>query len=111
MPTLHFRVAFSTVWGESIAISGSEAALGNWDLSQAIKMTCHHSNDVLVWEARVPVPSLAAYSYKYVLLHEGESGPKLETDIRTVQLPSGLGSADVVDIHDQWKVSFCISSI
>ena len=57
-----FRINYKTVWGQSLWISGSSEALGNWSEKNAFPMN-HVGNGE--WEAALTFSSNLTCEYKY----------------------------------------------
>lgn len=62
--SLHFRVPYMTVWGQSLVVSGDGRALGDWDPLAGARMSCKHVGEELVWEAHVSVPFVDSLRYR-----------------------------------------------
>ena len=114
-PTLRFRVAYPTTWGQCVAVSGAAPLLGAWDPARALRMACRHeptgaATSRLVWEAAVALPPSARVDYKYVVLGEDGGVVEAEPEPRTVPLPPPAASAgggaaafaQVVILADAW---------
>uniref|UniRef100_A0A7S3QVA9 4-alpha-glucanotransferase n=2 Tax=Dunaliella tertiolecta TaxID=3047 RepID=A0A7S3QVA9_DUNTE len=103
---LHLRVPFFTSWGQNLVVCGAGAMMGNWDPKRGHPMHCHHEKDVLVWEALLSLPWQAQFSYKYVVVEDGDDdGKKMEKwelDEHVISLPSTLKNGDVVEVLDTW---------
>lgn len=71
VPSAHllFEVHANTSWGDTVAIVGGTAALGNWSPQQAVLMRTHAALQP-VWHAWVPAP-LPACEYKFVIVRAG----------------------------------------
>ncbi|KAF5838691.1 hypothetical protein DUNSADRAFT_2387 [Dunaliella salina] len=77
---LHLRVPFFTTWGQNLVVCGAGAMMGNWDPKRGHPMHCHHEKDVLVWEALLTLPWQAQFSYKYVVVEDGDDDSKKVLD-------------------------------
>ena len=55
--TLSFKVAYLTVWGQHVAVTGPSVALGEDSPDKAVALSCSHEGEVLVWQGSM---SLAA---------------------------------------------------
>ncbi|KAL3688287.1 hypothetical protein R1sor_014596 [Riccia sorocarpa] len=102
---LRFRIPYYTQWGQSLAISGSDSTLGNWNVEQSRKMTPVHEGDSLVWELLIAVPDNFETQYKYCLVDAGkldliksEAGSR-----RFLTIPQGVEDEAIIDVHDSWQ--------
>jgi len=68
-------------------------------------MRCHHEKEGLVWEALVCLPWQRQYTYKYAVVRQSGQEMKVdkwEAEERTLLLPEGLNSGDIVEVMDTW---------
>jgi len=66
-----FDVIANTRWGESVFLTGSERALGNWDLNVARRLSpseCQGSR--CRWRVSLPLPVAEQFEYKFVKIDE-----------------------------------------
>ncbi|KAL2630387.1 hypothetical protein R1flu_015073 [Riccia fluitans] len=101
---LRFRIPYYTQWGQSLAISGSGAALGNWNVAQSQRMTPQHEGDSLVWEVMIAVPDNFETQYKYCLVDDKLNLIKWEAGSRRfLSIPQAIEAEATVDVHDSWQ--------
>lgn len=60
----HFVKNYRVNYGEGVYLSGSTAALGKWDPSQAIRMDCQNEE---YWVASLDIPLDECIEYKYFI--------------------------------------------
>ncbi|XP_073104819.1 4-alpha-glucanotransferase DPE2 isoform X2 [Elaeis guineensis] len=102
--TLLFKIPYYTQWGQSLLISGSEAALGSWNVKKGLVLSPFHQGNELIWCGRTSVPIAFTCEYSYYLVDDDrnilrwEGGKK-----RNLILPEGLLEGEVVEIHDLWQ--------
>ena len=101
---LHFSVKHMTCWGQSVVVCGSGALLGNWDLKRALRLSCRHVGEALVWEGQVTMPSKAACEYKYAVVDEHGEAIMEEAEARRIDLAQGIPDHAVVQLLDEWQV-------
>ncbi len=69
-----FSVRKATVWGQTVKIAGSAAALGAWDTSKAVVLSAAGYTDANpVWSGTVTLPAGAAVQYKYIVVEQDGS--------------------------------------
>lgn len=69
--TVNFQIeAACTQWGQTLAIVGDIAQLGNWTLCQQLKL---EPNPFPVWTTSVSLPPSTRIQYKYVIVHENNT--------------------------------------
>lgn len=65
---LSFNIDYRTNWGESIYITGNIPALGNGDLSKALKLDLYGEQ---LWKTRISIPDeTPGFTYSYIVRHE-----------------------------------------
>jgi len=64
----------------------------------------HPAGEVLVWEARIPMPSPSTVRYKYVVTEEGHGVVEEEPQERAVDLSKDMVDAGAVHLNDTWQV-------
>jgi 4-alpha-glucanotransferase len=68
---ISFNIHYRTVWGQTLHLTGSIPALGNWNTEQAIDL--HYVNDGR-WTASVEIPDdTAQIEYRYFLRSNGRT--------------------------------------
>ena len=93
--TVQFKVRAPQLrTGERLAVVGSGALLGDWDIRQAVPMTEHNYNE---WVVALDVVKLRSQfiEFKFVILSDNTPGIWENGDNRTVVLPS-MRAGDVV---------------
>jgi cyclomaltodextrin glucanotransferase len=89
---------FTTKPGQSLAIIGSSAELGNWDHARAYGMEYVNSNTWIAEVAFNPNQENQLFDYKYIVLQDGD--PIIENVLsRRVFLPE----KGRVKIDNQWN--------
>jgi len=102
--SLHFRVPYMTVWGQSLVVSGDGRALGDWDPLAGARMSCKHVGEELVWEAHVSVPFVDSLRYRYVVINEDPGVVAMEMGVRSVMLHPALHHEALVALWDDWQL-------
>jgi len=102
-PSLHFRLPYHTTWGQQVRIVGGGPTLGSGDPLSGYMMSCRYSGEVLVWEARIPMPSPSTVRYKYVVTEEGHGVVEEEPQERAVDLSKDMVDAGAVHLNDTWQ--------
>ena len=93
--TVQFKVRAPQLrTGDRLAVVGSGALLGDWDIRQAVPMTEHNYNE---WVVALDVVKLRSQfiEFKFVILSDNAPGIWENGDNRTVVLPS-MRAGDVV---------------
>ncbi len=93
---LSFRINYNTHWGESIWLSGSIKALGNWNTAEAFPMTYIGNGE---WETNIQFKNEKKFKYKYFLKTSEnavvwEGGENRAFEIETVKN---------IEIRDFWR--------
>lgn len=70
-----FKVAYYTVWGQHLAVSGPSDALGGGDAFKALSLSCSHEGDQLVWQGTLTLPP-----------SESQVSPSSHGDCMTLQI-------------------------
>ena len=102
--TLHFRVAFDTVWGQQLAVTGPSLDLGEGDLARAPKLSCGEEGGKIVWQGQVSIQHASRVHYKYTVLGESGSADEEEAQFRTVLLHESLRDGGDILLRDLWQV-------
>ena len=102
--TLHFKVAFDTVWGQQLAVTGPSLDLGEGDLARAPKLSCGQEGGNLVWQGQVSIQHASRVQYSYVVLGESGSADEEEAELRTLLLHESLREGGNVLLRDLWQV-------
>jgi len=63
---VQFSLPYATAWGESIGVTGSVPALGQWNALQALRLTWQAGN---IWEGEVRLRPTDV-DYKFVVLDD-----------------------------------------
>ena len=95
---IRFSIDYNTGWGEELYITGSSAALGNYDISKALKLTC---KDFHIWEGEIKcnLSKERKISYRYFV--KSPDGIHYEAGKgRTIALNS---STKEIYAQDQWQ--------
>ena len=96
--TIKFSIEFNTKWGEEIFITGSSPALGNNDISKALKLS-YSGNGVWKGEIKCAITKERVITYRYFV--KSGSGIYYEAGKgRTIALNS---STKEIETHDQWQ--------
>ncbi|MFF9819261.1 carbohydrate-binding module family 20 domain-containing protein [Streptomyces sp. NPDC014006] len=91
-----FSVNATTTWGQNIYVTGNQAALGNWNTGNALKLD---PATYPVWKLDVALPAGTSFEYKY--LRKDANG--------TVTWESGanrtatVSAAGTVALSDTWR--------
>ncbi len=95
---INFSIDYNTEWGEELYITGSSAALGNYDISKALKLICRNCH---TWEGEIKcnLTKERIISYRYFV--KGNDGIHYEAGKgRTIALNS---STKEIFTQDQWQ--------
>ena len=96
---IHFYLHFYTKFGESLAIMGNTAALGNFDIAHAIPLT-YVNKDLWGCEIEVSPGEAAKIHYQYIFRKEEGSMVIEWNDNKQVDISkSGLNE---IDVYDSW---------
>lgn len=98
---LHFKVSYMTKWGQNVVVSG------NWQgaSKRGQPLSCHHEGDLLVWEAKVTVPTVTDHvMYKFAITNEAGEIELEEAGMRRLALPKDLQDEGLIDLQDEWQV-------
>ncbi|KXT05837.1 hypothetical protein AC578_1103 [Pseudocercospora eumusae] len=94
----------TTSWGEMLKISGSIDALGNWNTSNAIRMSsAMYTASNPIWNTTVLIPSGTSFEYKFIKVGSSdsvtwESGPN-----RNYTVPTSCFSTSAV--NSTWQTA------
>jgi len=107
--TVRFSLPYRTTYGQRLVLSGSSAALGGWDLAQALPL--RYDEATTRWSAELTLnalpdsaPAPAELTYKYVLLPAGGGVVWEWGDDRRLSLPPAiLSSLTQLDVRDYWR--------
>ncbi|GAA6060427.1 hypothetical protein JCM10212_002195 [Sporobolomyces blumeae] len=100
---VNFKVTKVTVYGENVFLSGSAAALGEWDVTKAIPLNANsYTASAPIWQTgyAVNLPANATLSYKYVLQSTNGSFSYENGNNRTFTTPAS-GSTSLADIWQE----------
>jgi 4-alpha-glucanotransferase len=99
---LVFKIAYRTVWGQRLRLSGSLSELGAFDEEKARDMNLTDS-DKNLWELEVSLPGekTPSFDYRYFVEDENTGFRIYECADRHFLLPNK--GADAAEIHDQWR--------
>lgn len=88
---VRFEEVVTTTWGESIYISGSISALGDWDTDDAIALSAtDYTSSHPVWYVVVTLPVGTAFEYKFIEKTDGSSSIGWESNPnRSYTVPTG----------------------
>ena len=100
---VHFRIPYSTVWGQNVRVVGELSVLGSRDAFSAPRLNCRHAGDELVWEGSVTLPRPAQLTYRYAVVNESQGLDDFEPECRTIELPNNLPAAADVVLFDEWQ--------
>ncbi|TFK45167.1 glucoamylase [Crucibulum laeve] len=89
-----FKVSATTVWGESIFLTGSIAELANWSPDNALAL---NADNYPIWTVTVNIPASATFQYKYIRKY---NGVKWESDPNRQFTAPASGS---YVINDGWR--------
>ena len=102
---VHFKIPYTTVWGQSLVIIGSDALLGAWAVKEGVKMTPLQEGDILFWQIVLSVPEHFDTEYSYCVVDENLDTVRRESgSVRTLTIPEGLPQGANVEAHDFWQV-------
>ena len=113
---LHFRVAYSTEWGENLVLVGKGSHFGEWRHESGLWMACERETveglgDELVWKCRVSVPILDAKGpislgpYRYIVVDEKVNYLHGEPSWveRFLRIDAGVENGATIVVHDTWR--------
>jgi len=102
--TLLFKLPYYTQWGQSLLITGSESALGSWNVKQGLSLSPVHQDNELIWCGRVSVAAGFTCEYKYYVVDDNKNVLRWEAgENRKLVLPSGVQEGDIIEIRDWWQ--------
>lgn len=102
---VHFKIPYTTRWGQSLVIIGSDALLGAWAVKEGVKMTPLQEGDILFWQIVLPVPEHFDTEYNYCVVDENLDTVRRESgSVRALTIPEGLPQGANVEAHDFWQV-------
>ncbi|CAL5085294.1 unnamed protein product [Urochloa decumbens] len=102
--TLLFKLPYYTQWGQSLLISGSEPALGSWNVKQGLSLSPVHQDNELFWCGTVSVAAGFTSEYKYYVVDDNKNVLRWEAgEKRKIVLPEGVQDGDVIEIRDWWQ--------
>lgn len=102
---VHFKIPYTTHWGQSLVIIGSDALLGAWAVKEGVKMTPLEEGDILFWQIVLSVPEHFDTEYSYCVVDENSDMVRRESgSVRTLTVPEGLPQGANVEAHDFWQV-------
>ncbi|CAN6443473.1 unnamed protein product [Victoria cruziana] len=102
---LLFRIPYYTQWGESLLVSGSEPALGIWNVKRGLLLTPVHANNELLWCGTLSVPVGFRCEYGYFLVDDDRKVLRWEGSRHSIALTSEFQEGDVVEVHDLWQTA------
>lgn len=102
--TLQFRVAFDTVWGQQVAVTGPGLDLGESDLTRAPRLSCSQEEGAIIWHGQVSAEYASSIEYKYVVVSETGATEEEEPQLRTLMLHESLRDRGLVFLRDSWQV-------
>lgn len=102
--TLLFKLPYYTQWGQSLLITGSEPALGSWNVKQGLSLSPVHQDNELIWCGKVSVAAAFTCKYKYYVVDDNKNVLRWEAgENRKLVLPSGVQEGDIIEIRDWWQ--------
>ncbi|KAG2638907.1 hypothetical protein PVAP13_2NG623200 [Panicum virgatum] len=102
--TLLFKLPYYTQWGQSLLITGSEPALGSWNVKQGLSLSPVHQDNELIWCGKVSVAAAFTCEYKYYVVDDNKNVLRWEAgENRKLVLPSGVQEGDIIEIRDWWQ--------
>ncbi|CAK7238438.1 glycoside hydrolase 15 protein [Sporothrix eucalyptigena] len=98
-----FDAIVTTTYGENVFLSGSIAALGSWDTSDAIALSAadYTSTDNL-WFATIDLPAGTTFEYKYLIVESSGTIVWETGDNRSYTVPSACGVSTATE-DDTWQ--------
>jgi 4-alpha-glucanotransferase len=94
---ISFHIKYRTVWGESIFLTGDNAALGGGDASKAVQM---HLIGYDSWSTTIEAAdNCGEINYRYFVKREDGSKREEYGKAHSVKCPTNV---NCVDVHDQW---------
>ncbi|WP_375417271.1 4-alpha-glucanotransferase [uncultured Hymenobacter sp.] len=100
--TIRFSLPYRTTPGQRLAVCGSAAALGAWQLAQSLPLS--YDEATTRWSAEIKLPaadSAAELTYKYVLLENHDQSQQWEWGPnRTLALPPRPAR---IELNDYWR--------
>ena len=96
-----FNEIVTTTWGQSIKLAGNNAALGNWNPTNAISLSAdQYTADNNVWHGTVNFPAGEVIQYKYI--NVGSAG-----DVTWEKDPDHTytvaSCTDTATVNDRWQ--------
>lgn len=102
---VHFKIPYTTRWGQSLVIIGSDPLLGAWAVKEGVQMTPLQEGDILFWQIVMPVPDHFDTEYSYCVVDENLDTVRRESgSVRSLTIPEGLPQGANVEAHDFWQV-------
>ena len=95
-----FSVDADTYWGQSVYLTGSSAALGQWNLDDAVPMVQSNCAGTRCrWTSTTPLPIGSMHDYKFVKI-DGALQVVWETGFNRTLTVEGATSLDTVDFRN-----------
>ncbi|MFJ8082310.1 carbohydrate-binding module family 20 domain-containing protein [Streptomyces sp. NPDC096205] len=91
-----FNVNATTAWGQNIYVTGNQAALGNWNPANALKLD---PASYPVWKLDLDLPAGTTFEYKYVRKDASGSVTWESGANRTATVPAG----GRITVNDTWR--------
>lgn len=96
--TVNFQVeATCTQWGQTLAIVGDIAQLGNWSLCQQLKL---EPNSFPVWTTSVSLPPRTRIQYKYVIVHDNNVDIACWESFESNRVLTTAAAGTTMDVND-----------
>lgn len=97
---VRFHVQYKTVWGEEIRVIGAHPAMGEWDISRAVKMT-QYDHQTQTWSGTLALVPGNVYEYKYILV-KSRTGELIQWQPGADSLLPIYEDDDDVEVRDSW---------
>ena len=101
--TIRFTLPYRTSYGQRLAVCGSAAQLGAWQLAQALPL--HYDEATTRWSAEISLPDASAepLTYKYVLLENNGQTQQWEWGPDRRLSVADANAATLVELNDFWR--------
>ena len=97
-----FTVAVTTVFGQTIKLTGNRNVLGNWNTDKAISLSAdQYTSDNPVWHVKVTLMPGQIIQYKYIKVESSGEVTWEGDPNHTYEVPASCGLPATV--NDKWQ--------
>ncbi|XP_011626502.1 4-alpha-glucanotransferase DPE2 isoform X1 [Amborella trichopoda] len=103
---LTFRLPYFTNWGQSILVSGSDPAIGAWNVKQGLVLRPSHEGSELIWRGTISVNCDFNCAYRYYVVDDSRNVLRWEAgQPHNVSLPDNVAVGAMVEVWDLWQTA------